>query len=227
MIDPSDLDGFLVEDDDDWPAQWRPTGPAYYLPQLPEITDEERAWKQRAACHDKDPAWFVDAVNSWEIRRAKMYCSACPVRAECLALADEIESKNAASEDLAGVWGGESPAERIARRGGRTARPPKVGGWRGRRGVQHGTNANYVAGCRCVDCTTAHAVAQADYRERRKQVSGVTSRGSTRTGPTCGTDSAYVGGCRCDRCRAAHAKSKREWKSKVRARQLAQQEGAA
>lgn len=69
----------------------------------------------------------------------------------------------------------------------------------------HGTNAGYIRGCRCRECTTASA----EYRRR----------GLDRLDPRHGTLNGYKNcGCRCNACREAHrqamAKTRKTLKSR-------------
>lgn len=64
------------------------------------------AWMDDALCAQADPeAWFPEQGES--ARLAKLICSACPVRAECLEYALDRRQQH-------GVWGGMSEAERRA-----------------------------------------------------------------------------------------------------------------
>jgi WhiB family transcriptional regulator, redox-sensing transcriptional regulator len=74
-------------------------------------------WYEQAACRDLDPDRFdydpeVDPLAKAEA--AKGVCAACAVRDACLDFALE----RPAAEDTTGVYGGLTPAERLARRGG-------------------------------------------------------------------------------------------------------------
>lgn len=78
------------------------------------------AWMERAACAGDDPSlWYADERSSggtdW-YAEARQVCASCPVTAPCLALADATET--ASLWGTRGVWGGLSPAERVARRRG-------------------------------------------------------------------------------------------------------------
>lgn len=71
------------------PSAWRPDAPAWY---------------ERALCATTDPdAFFPEAGGS--SARAKRICSACDVRAQCLAYALE-------HHEPFGVWGGLTERER-------------------------------------------------------------------------------------------------------------------
>jgi WhiB family redox-sensing transcriptional regulator len=72
------------------------------------------SWQDQAACRFADPALFHGPDEEDErsrIRRernAKAICAGCPVRAECLALADN-------RRDAHGIWGGLNEDERRKR----------------------------------------------------------------------------------------------------------------
>jgi WhiB family redox-sensing transcriptional regulator len=62
------------------------------------------AWMDDAVCTQSDPeAWFPEKGQS--PRLAKLICSRCPVRAECLSYA-------LARPERFGIWGGLTEAER-------------------------------------------------------------------------------------------------------------------
>ncbi len=78
--------------------------------------DEDREWRDRAACKGKNPdvwhAWAEGSVNraATELaRRASQYaldvCAGCPVRQPCL----DFAIRNGV---LDGVWGGLMPVDR-------------------------------------------------------------------------------------------------------------------
>jgi WhiB family redox-sensing transcriptional regulator len=74
-------------------------------------------WYQQAACRDLDPDRFdydpeIDPPAKAEA--AKAVCAGCQVRDACLDFALE----RPAAEDTTGVYGGLTPAERVARRSG-------------------------------------------------------------------------------------------------------------
>ncbi|MFB7375868.1 WhiB family transcriptional regulator [Kitasatospora purpeofusca] len=81
---------------------------------MPQDQDD---WRDAAACRTTDPdEMFVDHPAQ---SRAKITCTGCPVRTECLAhaLDNRIEF---------GVWGGMTEKERRAL----LRRRPTVGSWR-------------------------------------------------------------------------------------------------
>jgi WhiB family redox-sensing transcriptional regulator len=70
-------------------------------------------WPRRAACREADPDLFHDRENESEParerreKRAKAVCARCPVRAECLADAED-------TREAYGIRGGLTEAERRA-----------------------------------------------------------------------------------------------------------------
>ena len=69
----------------------------------------ERDWSNRASCLDTDPELFFpigeSALAQLQIQEAQAVCTACPVRAPCLAFALQANVPY-------GVWGGASPQDR-------------------------------------------------------------------------------------------------------------------
>jgi WhiB family transcriptional regulator, redox-sensing transcriptional regulator len=85
------------------------------------------SWRQQAACLDEDPELFYSetseqvrqavakvsldlpelayVVADQQVRQAKLICSRCPVREQCLEVA-------LVTKDQHGIWGGMTPAER-------------------------------------------------------------------------------------------------------------------
>ena len=67
---------------------------------------DDPGWRQQAVCASVSPdLWFPDKGGSQT--PAKTVCGTCPVRAQCLAVADS---------SLDGVWGGTSVKDRQALR---------------------------------------------------------------------------------------------------------------
>ena len=63
-------------------------------------------WRAAASCRDSDPdVFFPDGEDVEAIARAKEICAGCPVRADCLAFAVELNQTD-------GIWGGRTSAER-------------------------------------------------------------------------------------------------------------------
>ncbi|MFE7446120.1 WhiB family transcriptional regulator [Streptomyces chartreusis] len=75
------------------------------------------SWGERAACRAADPdELFVEGVAQ---NRAKVLCTGCPVRTECLAYALDHRIEH-------GIWGGMTERERRAL----LRRRPVVTSWR-------------------------------------------------------------------------------------------------
>jgi WhiB family redox-sensing transcriptional regulator len=62
------------------------------------------AWMERAQCRGEDRDLFFPSVGT-PSTKARVICSTCPVRQECLAFA-------LADSELIGVWGGTTTQER-------------------------------------------------------------------------------------------------------------------
>ena len=80
-------------------ANWKPSDP-------------DADWRAVAACRHADPGTFFPPSDLFS-NRAKLICSTCPVREQCLAWA-------IATRQSDGIWGGMTPKERR-----RTARAAK------------------------------------------------------------------------------------------------------
>jgi WhiB family transcriptional regulator, redox-sensing transcriptional regulator len=81
------------------------------------MTTDTLDWYEQAACRDLDPDRFdydpeVDPPAKAEA--AKGVCAGCPVRDACL----DFALQRPPAEDTTGVYGGLTPAERLARRSG-------------------------------------------------------------------------------------------------------------
>jgi WhiB family redox-sensing transcriptional regulator len=86
-----------------------------------EMTEDE-AWRDEAQCRDGSASlvelFFSEQLD--DIARAKQFCRACPVRAECLDAA-------LARREPWGVWGGELLANgKVLAQKRKRGRPPKV-----------------------------------------------------------------------------------------------------
>lgn len=68
-------------------------------------------WAEKAACRGMGSSGFFSRRTSPEGRAAAEVCTACPVKAECLAYAMETERTDGLR---IGIWGGLGPYERIA-----------------------------------------------------------------------------------------------------------------
>ncbi|MGV9256849.1 WhiB family transcriptional regulator [Streptomyces sp. NPDC003703] len=81
------------------------------------MVGDNEEWGERAACRTADPdELFVEGAAQ---NRAKMVCTGCPVRTECLAHALDNRIEH-------GVWGGMTERERRAL----LRRRPTVTSWR-------------------------------------------------------------------------------------------------
>jgi WhiB family redox-sensing transcriptional regulator len=80
------------------------------------IAVEHQAWTKSAKCRGTGDALFAEGADQ---RRARVFCTGCPVRAECLAeaLDNRIEW---------GIWGGMTERERRQL----LRRRPDVESWR-------------------------------------------------------------------------------------------------
>jgi WhiB family transcriptional regulator, redox-sensing transcriptional regulator len=82
-------------------------------------------WRSRGACSSADPELFFPmssvGPSAEQLNRAKMVCTRCPVRAECLEFA-------LATHQVHGVWGGTSEDERrrILARGRAAGQPART-----------------------------------------------------------------------------------------------------
>ena len=75
-----------------------------------------RDWREQARCSvDTCPVDFFDQRDE-EQEKAKAYCEACPVAAECLAYAMNVEAHYSEKivVECCGVWGGKDGKERVA-----------------------------------------------------------------------------------------------------------------
>ena len=89
-------------------------GSAPSPPAAPPLWGHRREWQLAAACRDvPNPDIFFPAKGGGT-SKAKAICAGCPVQLPCRLLADELEALE--SIGVWGVWGGESPEERVARR---------------------------------------------------------------------------------------------------------------
>lgn len=67
----------------------------------------DSSWRARAACRGLDTnLFFPERGDNSTLKEARALCATCPVREECLAVADPIF----------GLWGGLTPDERLERR---------------------------------------------------------------------------------------------------------------
>jgi WhiB family redox-sensing transcriptional regulator len=83
----------------------------------------DRDWWQQAACREADPDLFAYDPSSdppATADAAKAVCAGCPVTGDCLSFA---LGTMRASQDLTGIYGGLTPAERATRRPPQQPRP--------------------------------------------------------------------------------------------------------
>jgi WhiB family transcriptional regulator, redox-sensing transcriptional regulator len=83
----------------------------------------DRFWRSRAACAEVDPELFFPRLGGnigQRVERARRICAGCPVRVECLGLA-QAECKEH------GVFAGLTVKERKALRSRRVVRPVSGG----------------------------------------------------------------------------------------------------
>ena len=73
------------------------------LPSLEELAHRP-GWMARAACRGEDTALFFPTLGG-NAARARVICSICPVRSDCLAYART-------DADTGGIWGGTTQRER-------------------------------------------------------------------------------------------------------------------
>ena len=80
---------------------------------MPDLTP--RGWMTDAECVNvgiPPDLWFPSKGET--MRDARAICSQCQVRQECADHVDSFETNR--PDDMFGMWAGESPAERYARR---------------------------------------------------------------------------------------------------------------
>ena len=77
-----------------------------------DLRQESGAWRDRAACLDKDQApWFPGPYDTFMARVAIRVCKHCPVQSDCLA-----EALSWPAKDDIGIWGGTTQAQRAKMR---------------------------------------------------------------------------------------------------------------
>lgn len=86
----------------------------------------DRAWMARARCRAGVPEWWFpegrvgDDDRCWDLPRS--WCMTCQVRGDCRAWIDQAEHGQPRAHLYGtGMWAGETPTQRIARRKGRPA----------------------------------------------------------------------------------------------------------
>ncbi|VEI13247.1 WhiB family transcriptional regulator [Trueperella bialowiezensis] len=81
-------------------------------PHAPRL--ERDHWINRAVCTQTDPEIFFPQYKGDTYVEARQICSTCPVVQECQQYADRAEKFQTGT--LHGMYGGETPDERAARR---------------------------------------------------------------------------------------------------------------
>lgn len=74
------------------------------------------------ACTLNPEMWFADPSGKWvgtgaQCDEAMALCRDCPILTECREEADGLEGTSRDLRHLFGVWAGETPSMRLARRG--------------------------------------------------------------------------------------------------------------
>lgn len=70
-------------------------------------------WIDQAACRDLDPTLFL-VDDPTRVSEAVRVCGTCPVRSQCL----QLGLQQRLNDDI-GIWGGTTPADRVALRAGK------------------------------------------------------------------------------------------------------------
>lgn len=112
--------GWSADRDGDGRLRLAPVG----APPAPRNAPEREPgdWRERAACLTADPDLFFPISDSGtgvkQEEKAKAVCARCPVQSECLAFAQRTAETD-------GIWGGQTPRERLLTAGARPrdARP--------------------------------------------------------------------------------------------------------
>lgn len=94
---------------------------------VPDAAPLVEDWRFQAACRDVDTTKILffpadEDGRQWTAMAALRVCAGCPVVMECRGEADRTEGGGEAK--VQGVWGGEGPGARLARR--RAARRAKA-----------------------------------------------------------------------------------------------------
>lgn len=122
---------------------------------------EEESWRDYAACLEVyADAFYPHKYDRASCREAKAICANCPVDAECLEAAFEVD-------EPFGIWGGLTPRERdvIRREDGRPKRQPiEI--------LPHGTPAGYARHKRageipCRPCIDGHTQDRREWKQRK------------------------------------------------------------
>jgi WhiB family transcriptional regulator, redox-sensing transcriptional regulator len=92
-------------------VRWLMVADARELPTLEDLLGRPE-WQRRAACRGEGTEGFVLARGAGGYTNAKGLCAVCAVRRECLEMA-------LADDELVGLWGGTTSAERSRMRASR------------------------------------------------------------------------------------------------------------
>jgi hypothetical protein len=142
----------------------------------------EGDWRAKAACAAPtvDPElFFPEAGEGWKAVQAKQVCSGCSVRTSCLH--EALTGPQAQGEDVYGIFGGTSQAERRRLRGqhlpatppcstGTASRPPTRSRWpvRSASSRRPGSSGCPLRRCTTPGTTTSSAVPTATVAARRQ-----------------------------------------------------------
>ena len=74
-------------------------------------------WWTKRACAGLGPDLFFAPERSAKTRKAVAICEGCPVRAECLTYAEDLEQDINDLDYITGVYGGKTPKDRKERKG--------------------------------------------------------------------------------------------------------------
>lgn len=83
---------------------------------IPEIRTTDTS---QPPCTADPDLWF--AVEATDLRRARIVCQSCPLISRCRNAIDTMEERRSRAQAVDGLWAGETPGERYARRGGLAA----------------------------------------------------------------------------------------------------------
>lgn len=83
---------------------------------------EALQWMRHAACLGAPTEWWMPEPERYDLRSstvtaAILTCHACPVQDECRIYEDQVEDGYLSLNSVHGIWGGETPRQRLARRG--------------------------------------------------------------------------------------------------------------
>jgi hypothetical protein len=93
------------------------SGHSIWWREPPEIVLAVQEWRSDAACRDVDVGIFFPEQGGPAYAQARAICSRCPVIESCRVACDRAEAGSPRGR-LYGVYAGESPGDRAARRRG-------------------------------------------------------------------------------------------------------------